>query len=453
MAAGSVTEASSGVADDAARAILDRLAARASCRAFDGSAVAAEVLEDIVRDGLQAPSSCNQQNWHFIIVTRPEDKARLHDIAGGNPHFATCSALIYLCFQKGWTHGNFSIVQSVAGAAYHMMLSAHLRGLRCIWNAGIGDDAALRQVLAVPPTFEVIGALALGRAAPGAPKGKAPRRPLGDVLSWHRFDRPAASHYPVKPAPAYPFFDIGNAANPFAEWDPGAWSWAQIADFRGFAVWAKSPLAGVYVSRRQGAALAAEHALLPAVAPGARVVEVMPWGGTTTAALRARLPSEALLSVAELSPHNLRFIAERLAQEGHRDGLSFDLMAEGRLPYGAGTVDLVVLPQVLEHMPEPQAVLDEVARVLAPGGHVLVSARNRTSAYGAFWRDVEQRGQVPNQGPFVPLPAETVAGWLAARFALEDEIGIGRAAAGDAAVLAGAARYAGRLYAARARCG
>ena len=49
------------------------------------------------------------------------------------------------CFQKGWTHGNFSIVQSVAGACYHMMLSAHLRGFQCIWNAGIGDHAALAR--------------------------------------------------------------------------------------------------------------------------------------------------------------------------------------------------------------------------------------------------------------------------------------------------------------------
>ena len=96
------------------RAILDRLAQRHSCRDFDGSEIDREILAEIVRDGTEAPSSCNLQNWHFVIVTDPESKPRARDISGGNLHFAHCSALIFLCFQKGWTHGNFSIAQSVA---------------------------------------------------------------------------------------------------------------------------------------------------------------------------------------------------------------------------------------------------------------------------------------------------------------------------------------------------
>lgn len=146
------------------REILDKLASRASCRDFDSSLIAPETLEDIVCDGVEAPSSCNQQNWHFIVVADLAQKLRARDISGGNHHFSECSALIYLCFQKGWTHGNLSIVQSVAGACYHMMLSAHLRGFQCIWNAGIGDQVALREMLELPQTFDVIGALAIGRA-------------------------------------------------------------------------------------------------------------------------------------------------------------------------------------------------------------------------------------------------------------------------------------------------
>ena len=432
------------------RSILDKLAARASCRDFDQSLIAPETLEDIVRDGVEAPSSCNQQNWHFIIVADPVRKERAREISGGNHHFAECSALIYLCFQKGWTHGNFSIVQSVAGACYHMMLSSHLRGFQCIWNAGIGDQPALYDMLDLPQTFDVIGALAIGRAKGTAPKMKAPRRPVEEIFSWERFERTEASVYPVKPAEAYPFWDIRNDFNPFAQWDPKAWSWDQLADFRGYSVWAKSPLAGVYVSRRQGDALAAEHALLPDVKPGARVAEVMPWGGTTTTALLDKLGTGVHLSVVELSNNNLSFIEERLRREGHDlDRVTFDLMSGAKLPYEDASLDLVVLPQVLEHIPEPEALLDDVYRVLVPGGSVVVSARNATSAYGALWRDHETKAQVPNQGPFTPLAAEDVAAWVAARFDIEQEAGIGQEATGDAAVLTGEARYGGRLYAVR----
>lgn len=436
------------------RAILERLALRHSCRDFDGSEIDPQVLAEIVRDGTEAPSSCNQQNWHFIIVTDPERKRRAREISGGNHHFAECSALIYLCFQKGWTHGNFSIVQSVAGAAYHMMLSAHLRGFQCIWNAGIGDHAALREMLGLPAIFELQGALAIGRAKPSAPPMKAPRRPFEEVHSRERFARPARSIYPVKSAKAYPFFRIRNEDNPFAEWNPARWSWEQLGDFRGYSVWAKSPLAGVYVSRRQGEATAVELGLLPGLAPGAQVLEVMPWGGTYTVALRRLLDPGAALHLAELSEHNLSFIRERLRQEGLAgEAVEMALMPGGVLPHADASLDAVVLPQVLEHCPEPERVLDEAARVLRPGGALVVSARNLLSRYGWRWARVERRAQVPNQGPFRPIPAPRLRRWLGARFEIEAEIGIGRAAVEDAEVLRGPERFLGRLYAARCRRG
>ena len=160
----------------------------------------------IIEDGLQAPSSCNHQNWHFVAVTDPALKKRARAISGGNHHFEFCSVLIYLCFQKGWTHDKFSIVQSVAGACYHMMLSAHLRGYATIWNAGIGDTRQIAEMLGIPPTFEIQGALCIGRPKPTAPDMKAPRRPRGEVWSVNTFARPVHATYPAKPAAAYPFF-------------------------------------------------------------------------------------------------------------------------------------------------------------------------------------------------------------------------------------------------------
>ena len=231
-----------------AEAVLDMLAGRRSCRRFDGSTMDPAVLRQIVADGTQAPSSSNQQTWHFVIVTDRAMLRRACEIAGGNPHFADCSALIFLTFQKGWAHRNYSVVQSVAAAAYHMLLSAHLRGYAGIWNAGIGDHAALHEMLELPQIFELLGALAIGRAAEDALPIKAPRRPTASILSFETFQRPAATIYPARPAARYPVDRIRNHDNPFAVWDPRQWSWAQIADFRGVSVWAKSPIAGVFRS-------------------------------------------------------------------------------------------------------------------------------------------------------------------------------------------------------------
>ena len=126
-------------------------------------------------------------------------------------------------------------------------------------------------------------------------------------------------------------------------------------------------------------------------------------------------------------------------------------MCEGILPYDTASLDLLILSQVIEHMPSPQAMLDEVRRVLKRGGHLLISTRNLDSAYGELWRSVEARGQVPNQGPFTPCSAIEVSAWLAARFDIEEEIGIGTEATGDASVLRDKSRFGCRLYAVRCR--
>jgi SAM-dependent methyltransferase len=44
-----------------------------------------------------------------------------------------------------------------------------------------------------------------------------------------------------------------------------------------------------------------------------------------------------------------------------------------RLPFGQGAFGAVLCTQVLEHVPEPLQVLEEVARVLKPGGHLFLS--------------------------------------------------------------------------------
>jgi SAM-dependent methyltransferase len=184
---------------------------------------------------------------------------------------------------------------------------------------------------------------------------------------------------------------------------------------------------------------------------GATVVDVMPWGGTATTQLQRRLQAGAHLDIAELSPHNISFIMERLAREGgSMANVSASLMRGPALPHADRSIDLLVALQVLEHMPDPAAFLDEARRVLRPGGQFIVSIRNGDSDYGRDWAENESRGQVPNQGPFTPLPARKVQGWLEARFLIEADAGIDDGE-GDARLQTGEGSYEQRLYATRCR--
>jgi SAM-dependent methyltransferase len=105
--------------------------------------------------------------------------------------------------------------------------------------------------------------------------------------------------------------------------------------------------------------------------------------------------------------------------------------------------------QVLEHTPEPERLLDEIARVLKPGGSAVISVRNKHSLFGwSYYRSLS-REQVPNQGPFVPLAARAVRAMVGARFRIDREAGISLGTDGDGKIISGLLRYVSRVYAMR----
>ena len=85
------------------------------------------------------------------------------------------------------------------------------------------------------------------------------------------------------------------------------------------------------------------------------------------------------------------------------------------LPFAAGSVDLVVLPHVLEFAANPHQVLREVERVLVPEGHVVIAGFNPVSLFGLKrmlagedcgypWHSFDSASQA--SGCFVPVLAQ-----------------------------------------------
>jgi SAM-dependent methyltransferase len=63
------------------------------------------------------------------------------------------------------------------------------------------------------------------------------------------------------------------------------------------------------------------------------------------------------------------------ATNASRSGGGPDVVYDGRtLPFGDGSFDTVMSVQVLEHTPDPQRLIDEMARVLAPDGTLILTA-------------------------------------------------------------------------------
>ena len=82
----------------------------------------------------------------------------------------------------------------------------------------------------------------------------------------------------------------------------------------------------------------------------------------------------------------------------------------GRLPLRSGSADIVLSIEAISHYYDVDAFLDECARVLRPGGHVVVSDGNNGAnpRLRAYTLELWQRLELGPEGPFgdhvVPEP-------------------------------------------------
>jgi SAM-dependent methyltransferase len=76
------------------------------------------------------------------------------------------------------------------------------------------------------------------------------------------------------------------------------------------------------------------------------------------------------------------------------------------LPFASASIDLVVMPHILEFAHEPHQVLREVDRVLVPEGHVVITGFNPGSLWGLrqMMTRLGMAPFLPHSGQFIALP-------------------------------------------------
>ena len=160
--------------------VLQAISDRRSHRAYQADQIPEDVLSQILRAGLEAPSARNHQPWHYSVVQNPELIQAVHDEAaavmgkGGSPRFADpdfqifyhAPTVIFLFGEKefGWTQVDCGIaVENMALAAEGLGVGSVILGLPK--PAFMGEKAdELRARLGCPEGYDFVIALALGYA-------------------------------------------------------------------------------------------------------------------------------------------------------------------------------------------------------------------------------------------------------------------------------------------------
>lgn len=152
---------------------------RRSVRCYRPDPVPEELLQQVLEAGRWAPSACNTQPWEFIVVTSPEVRQVLYELATVVglkwPHLRTAPVVIVLCGQRLTPYSRDDCIF----AAQNMLLCAADLGLGTCYIGGF-NEAKVRRALSVPQGYLLPGMITLGY--PDHDPSPPPHRALAEMV-------------------------------------------------------------------------------------------------------------------------------------------------------------------------------------------------------------------------------------------------------------------------------
>lgn len=176
--------------------LLTLIKERRSIRHWKDEGITRKEIIKLIDAARWAPSSCNRQTWHFIVI---EDKDMISKITktirGGDPFFAKAPALIMTLIDfrpYRLPEEKYTIYQDAAAAIQNMLLMAYSLGLGACWASHTSDsnmiinERMVRNSLDIPDYFKIGGIVAIGKPAEGV--CVIPRRDITNILSLNKFE-------------------------------------------------------------------------------------------------------------------------------------------------------------------------------------------------------------------------------------------------------------------------
>jgi nitroreductase len=147
---------------------LEAILTRRSVRSFTDQPVAAELVTELLRAAMQAPSAGNQQPWQLVVL---DDRATLEHAAAAHPYApmaAHAPVAVVVCGDTRLERHTGYWVQDCSAAVQNLLLAAHARGLGAVWT-GIYPRTervqAFQDLLRIPAEVIPLAMVVLGYPA------------------------------------------------------------------------------------------------------------------------------------------------------------------------------------------------------------------------------------------------------------------------------------------------
>lgn len=162
---------------------------RYSCRNYDSRPVEPEKLKLILEAGRIAPSACNNQPWHFLVIQEPDELTKIHQVYH-REWIRTAPCVILICgdHNSSWKRkeGKDHCDVDVAITTDHMTLQATELGLATCWICAFDPEKTV-SLFNLPDHLEPIVLIPVGypldKGDPNRHEGK--RKPLSEIATFY----------------------------------------------------------------------------------------------------------------------------------------------------------------------------------------------------------------------------------------------------------------------------
>lgn len=146
---------------------LRPLFGRRSVRVYREEPVSEELVSDLLKAAMAAPSACARDPWHFVVVRRRETLSRIATALPNGRMLANAALGLVVCGDIERAHGRelSYLLQDCSAAIENILLAAHLLGLGACW-LGVHPRQprveAVRTAVELPEHIIPVSCIAIG---------------------------------------------------------------------------------------------------------------------------------------------------------------------------------------------------------------------------------------------------------------------------------------------------
>lgn len=148
---------------------IEAIVSRRSIRKYKKKAVPEKLIDELLNAAMHAPSACNEQPWHFVIINNREILNEVPKYHSHSSMVREALVAIVVCADLNLTEEDGAWwVQDCSAATENILIAAQAKGLGAVWLGVYPKDdrvKGIQSLLALPQNIIPLCVIPIGYPA------------------------------------------------------------------------------------------------------------------------------------------------------------------------------------------------------------------------------------------------------------------------------------------------